>query len=137
MCLFSLILCILAAMLNIACFALDISDSWKPVVTITAWALLSGSVVLYAMLIFFFFTYVSTNVVDKTERQKKVLVAEIMNDDFTPKMSKRQRKRFEKMNSNKELDVVGGFVNPMHGHRLNQRQKAALSAHQTASYARR
>eukprot|EP01029_Cantina_marsupialis_P004755 TRINITY_DN1493_c2_g3_i1.p1 TRINITY_DN1493_c2_g3~~TRINITY_DN1493_c2_g3_i1.p1 ORF type:complete len:1259 (+),score=299.24 TRINITY_DN1493_c2_g3_i1:88-3864(+) len=67
---FSLMLCVLASILNVACFGLDLSDSFQPIVTITAWLLLCGSILLYVMLFYFFWVYVSENVVDNTGPRK-------------------------------------------------------------------
>eukprot|EP01029_Cantina_marsupialis_P009064 TRINITY_DN2123_c0_g4_i1.p1 TRINITY_DN2123_c0_g4~~TRINITY_DN2123_c0_g4_i1.p1 ORF type:complete len:1965 (-),score=525.98 TRINITY_DN2123_c0_g4_i1:421-6234(-) len=70
---FSLLLCGLAMFVNAACFALDMSDSWQPVVTISAWLLFIGSIVLYGMLIYFFWTYVSANVIDSSLKKRKTV----------------------------------------------------------------
>eukprot|EP01029_Cantina_marsupialis_P025983 TRINITY_DN68_c0_g1_i2.p1 TRINITY_DN68_c0_g1~~TRINITY_DN68_c0_g1_i2.p1 ORF type:complete len:2175 (-),score=724.99 TRINITY_DN68_c0_g1_i2:470-6772(-) len=68
---YSLLLCILAMVVNIVCFMVDISSGWTQLRDILCTALFVGSIVLFLMLIYFFCSYVSSNVIDTSLKPRK------------------------------------------------------------------
>eukprot|EP01029_Cantina_marsupialis_P030994 TRINITY_DN8689_c0_g1_i1.p1 TRINITY_DN8689_c0_g1~~TRINITY_DN8689_c0_g1_i1.p1 ORF type:complete len:878 (+),score=186.37 TRINITY_DN8689_c0_g1_i1:3-2636(+) len=79
---YSLFLCCLAMLVNVFCFMLDMSPQWQPLVTISSWILFCGSILLFLMLIYFFLTYVSKNVIDSSKLPSKQVKFHVSKSGF-------------------------------------------------------
>eukprot|EP01029_Cantina_marsupialis_P007297 TRINITY_DN1804_c0_g4_i1.p1 TRINITY_DN1804_c0_g4~~TRINITY_DN1804_c0_g4_i1.p1 ORF type:complete len:1750 (-),score=408.74 TRINITY_DN1804_c0_g4_i1:1041-6290(-) len=70
---YSLLLCILAMLVNVSCFMVDMSNRWIQLRDVLCTCLAIGSIILFILLIYFFCSYISSSVIDTSLKKRKTV----------------------------------------------------------------